>query len=875
MPARIAGREAAVRRNRHGREGTRVSYAHSTQQSSCPRGSAGTHSRYAALLTGAASFIDDLELTQGALHAAFVRSPIPHGRIASIDHSRALSLPGVSAVVTGAEISRETQPLAMSGAVSLQRHVLAVDHVRYVGDPVALVCAETAYLAEDAASVISVEYEPAKAVVDPAVAMAGDGLAVFEAASGDIVVSDQSFTFGDPAAAFARADKIVAVTVRYPRIAVAALERHRVIAEHDPDEDTFTITTNVRCHPSLHAQLASALRLSVDKIRLQFSPSSAGGSGASLGLLPVIVALCVSARRVGRPIKWIDDRLEPLVAASAPANSVTELRAAVRNDGLILGLDWDLVEDYGALPLGLEPGTSYALPGSITGPYRISHVAIRHRAVLTNKAPAGNLMDLGGASVSFALERVVAKIARSAGVEHLDVIARNLIASEEFPYRTASGSVYQRGNYELAIEMAEQADLLPELRFRRDAARAAGRLYGVGMAAVVAPSCVEADEFRMPGLRGGDDTSPAGHAMNLDLCGVQIDPATGRVEIDRYVTIQDSERSVDRLAAEGHIRGAFARGVGTAFHASGTHAADARILAGMPTDYAVPTAVELPAIEIHHIDLPSSAVSMHGADHGAGVGMSTPAALASAVTDALNLDDIDLPVGPATILDLLVPEEPLLLKHGEAADENTTNGWRAVLARSGPSSVLVAARAEPVWAALHDPHTLRAILATPELEQISADRFRGRLRFEMGGVHSVFIADMTLTDLARLQSLRIESTFTGRLGTGTSVALVYLAPEHEGTRIVVHTGFDLPGKRTALGQRLLDGAARNFAADLTARLAAHFVPGPPAAALGSTHHASAGAQTDPARGKQRGWLRRLISRDGGGPFGGRRGSGGP
>ena len=311
---------------------------------------------------------------------------------------------------------------------------------------------------------------------------------LLHAAVGSNVVSDRSFSYGDPAQAFARADRIVDITVRYPRNSVTPIECYGVIASYDAGEDAYDVTANFQGPFAVHPVMALALGVPSNRLRLKTPPDSGGSFGTKQGVFPYIVALCVLARKAGRPVKWIEDRLEHLSAATSATNRVTTLKAAIRNDGLITALDWDQIDDCGAYLKAPEPATLYRMHGNMTGAYRIAHLAIRNRIVLTNKTPTGLVRGFGGPQVYFALERLTAKIAKTIGREHLDVMARNMIAADDFPYRTASGGVYDSGNYEAAIELAERADLLPELRYRRDTARAAGKLYGIGLAAIVEPS---------------------------------------------------------------------------------------------------------------------------------------------------------------------------------------------------------------------------------------------------------------------------------------------------------------------------------------------------------------------------------------------------
>ena len=205
-------------------------------------------------------------------------------------------------------------------------------------------------------------------------------------------------------------------------------------------------------------------------------------------MFPYVVLIALAARVAGRPVKWIEDRLEHLAASSCATNRVTRLAAAVAPDGRIEALNWDQIEDCGAHLRAPEPATLYRMHGNMTGAYDIRHVSIRNRVVLTNKMPTGLNRGFGGPQVYFALERLMQRIAVTLGLDPLDVIRRNVVPTTAFPYRTATGSVLDSGDYSAAISAAVEQGGVAALLRRRDAARAGGKLFGVGYAAVVEPS---------------------------------------------------------------------------------------------------------------------------------------------------------------------------------------------------------------------------------------------------------------------------------------------------------------------------------------------------------------------------------------------------
>jgi len=440
-----------------------------------------------ALLTGRGRFIDDLGVRPGTLHAAILRSPHAHADIVSIDLSTAKRAPGVVAILVGEDIKALTSSLVVGVKAPVECWPIAIARVRYVGEPVAIVVASDRYLAEDAVDLIDVRYEVKPAVVDPFGALAPGAPVLHDGFPGN-VASDRSFRYGEPEQAFASAPHRFSIDVRYPRNSCTPIETYGVVAEYEPGEDTYDVLANFQGPFSIHAVLSRALKVPGNRLRLRTPPDSGGSFGVKQGVFPYIVLIAAAARAAGRPVKWIEDRLEHLTASVSATNRAITLAAAVDHDGRILALDWDQVEDCGAHLRAPEPATLYRMHGNLTGAYDIRHLKVRNRVVVTNKTPTGLNRGFGGPQVYFALERLVQRIAVELGLDPLDVITRNLVPADAFPYRTASGALLDSGNYQEAIRRGAAEGALSELKSRRDAARAGGKLYGIGYTAVVEPS---------------------------------------------------------------------------------------------------------------------------------------------------------------------------------------------------------------------------------------------------------------------------------------------------------------------------------------------------------------------------------------------------
>ena len=439
------------------------------------------------LLTGRGRFIDDIGVSTRTAEAAILRSPHGHARLLGIDASRALALPGIHAVITAKEVQRFGSCLVAGLKIPVECWPLAVDKVRYYGEPVAMVVADNRYLAEDALDLIEVSYDVLPAVIDPLAALA-PGAPVLHEKLGSNLANDRSFVYGDPDAAFAGAPHRIGIDIVYPRNACTPIETYGVIADYEPGTDSYDVTANFQGPFSLHAVMARALNVPGNRLRLRTPGDSGGSFGVKQAIFPYVVLTAIAARVAGRPVKWIEDRLEHLMASAVATNRVSTLTAAVEHDGRIVALDWDQLEDTGAHLRAPEPATLYRMHGNMTGAYAVEHLRIRNRIVLTNKMPTGLNRGFGGPQVYFALERLVQKIALTLKLDPLDVIRRNLIPADAFPYRTASGALYDSGDYQAALATAIEEGGLTELKARRDAARREGRLYGIGYAAVVEPS---------------------------------------------------------------------------------------------------------------------------------------------------------------------------------------------------------------------------------------------------------------------------------------------------------------------------------------------------------------------------------------------------
>ena len=440
-----------------------------------------------ALLTGRARFIDDLSPVPGLRFAAILRSQHPHARIIGIDVSRALALPGVRAVVTGAEIAALTRPVPSVVKAPIAYYPIAVERARYVGEPVAVVVADTRYIAEDACDLIAVDYEPLPAVADLNSARA-PGAPVLHEKAGSNVISTRSFRYGDPDKAFAEADRVFDLDYSYPRYASTPMETFGVIAHFERAPDRYTVWSNFQGPFVIQPLMAGALGVPGNRLRLITPPSSGGSFGIKQAIFSYIVLLAAVSRKTGLPVKWIEDRAEHLTAASASSDRLGTISASFKSDGTLTGLRFKNVANMGAFIRAPEPASLYRMHAASNGCYAVQNIAVDNELVVTNCTPVGLNRGYGGPQFYFALERIMEMAARGLGMDPAEVRRRNFVPADAFPYQAPAGAVFDAGDYEAALDELLKLSGYEDLKRRRDEARQAGRLFGIGFAAGVEPS---------------------------------------------------------------------------------------------------------------------------------------------------------------------------------------------------------------------------------------------------------------------------------------------------------------------------------------------------------------------------------------------------
>ncbi|HEU5068703.1 MAG TPA: molybdopterin cofactor-binding domain-containing protein, partial [Sphingomicrobium sp.] len=440
-----------------------------------------------ALLTGAARFIDDLEPVAGLCHAAIVRSPHGCADILRVNAAAALAAPGVIGVLTPDDVAALSKPIGNLITNKLQYYPCAVGRTRFFGEPVAVVIAENRYLAEDAADLVEIDYAPRPVVVDPEAAVAPDAPVLHDGMGGN-VVHERQFRYGNPEDAFAEAAHVVSYKVSYPRVNSTPIETYGVIADFDRGNRRYTVWSNFQGPYALHPIMCDALRVRGHELRLISAPSSGGSFGIKQGVYPYIVLIALAARRFGRPVKWIEDRLEHLASSSAASGRVTKVDGAFDRDGNLIGLQLEQLENVGAYLRPPDPAALYRMHSTLSGPYRVRNIAVSNKAVVTNQVPSGLNRGFGGPQFYFPLERMMDKAAHTIRIDPIELRRRNVVRADEFPYDTPAGSLLESGDYEKGIALALEIAGYPALVAERDAARKSGRKFGLGIALAVETS---------------------------------------------------------------------------------------------------------------------------------------------------------------------------------------------------------------------------------------------------------------------------------------------------------------------------------------------------------------------------------------------------
>ena len=446
------------------------------------------------LIQGRATYVDDVKIA-GMQHLVLKRSDIAHGRILSIDTSAAEALDGVEAVFTGAQIAELVGPLpSLLPFPAPERRAVATDVVRFVGEPVAVVVARDRYVARDAADAILVDYEPLPVVVDPEQAMTGqpivlhadfpDNLMLGPLPGGTGVGADGEVDDTAIDQAFAAAEVVISQRMVNQRLAPTPIEPRGVVAHYEPGKETITIWSSTQSPHMLRSFIASMNGMGEDQVRA-IAPEVGGGFGCkSAGSAEECVTAAVS-RRLGVPIKWIEERSEAFLATSHGRDLIGYVDLAARRDGVVLGFKLRIVADVGAYNMLFTAAIPTSTMLMASGNYAIPAVRATLTEVFTNKTPTDAYRGAGRPEAIYFLERAMDMLARDLEMDPAQLRRKNFIRPEQFPYATQTGVEYDSGDYDKALDRALEMAGWEQLKAARDAARAEGRLVGLGLSMYV------------------------------------------------------------------------------------------------------------------------------------------------------------------------------------------------------------------------------------------------------------------------------------------------------------------------------------------------------------------------------------------------------
>ena len=755
-----------------------------------------------ALVAGRGTYVDDIHLPD-MLAAAFVRSPFAHAAIGAIDTSAALALPGVRAVYHAADLAPHlAYPYLSVGLPSsaykqvADRPVLPADEACHVGQAVAIVVADTRYIAEDAAALVEIDYDPLPVSADCRVALEPGAPTAIRGAPHNVLAS---FTteYGNCDAAFAKAPHVFPLSVSQHRGCGQAIECRGVVAAHDATFDRLTLWSSTQMPHEVMRNLVKTLGIEENQVRV-VTPDVGGGFGPKLVVYPEEIVLAATARLIGRPVKWIEDRREHFVSTTQERDQHWDLEIAVDDDGRLIGIRGSVAHDHGAYTargINIVQNSVNVVPG----PYVLPHYRIEATLVLTNRVPVTPVRGAGHPQGIFAMERAMDLIARELGLDRAEVRRRNLIGADAMPYETPLRNrdgrpvVYDSGDYPASQAAALEAADYAGFEARRAIAQQAGRYRGIGIATYVkgtgrgpyeaaivrigtsgrisvytgavaigqgtatmlAQICAEqlggdvsnvsvvmgdtatipigfgtsasriavnagssvhmaagvvrdkvlraaareleaseedleivgrqvrvrgvpdlsidlgdlssatlgrsgyaVPEDETPGLEGNEQfiANDLTFANGTHVAEVEVDGETGAVEILNYVIVHDCGRMINPTLVDGQVLGGAVHGIGNALFERMHYDDSGQPLTSNLAEYLVPTAPELPHIEIAHRDTPSPLNPLGVKGVGESGTVPAPAAIASAVEDALRPFGVhitEMPLAPDRIIELI------------------------------------------------------------------------------------------------------------------------------------------------------------------------------------------------------------------------------
>ncbi len=484
----------------------------------------------ARFLTGTGRYVDDIALP-GMLHAAFCRSDLARGRIVSVDATEAVAIPGIAAVFVATDLNPLVHDFLVDGEAAQGGHrpfrLLADGDVRYAGEPVAMVVADSRYRAEDAVDAIQVEIEPLPPVLDVDAALGDDAPLVHPTSRSNVYQEIPAPPTPDLDAVLASAPVRVTETFRQHRYATVPMETRGVVASWEPFQHELTVWISTQGPHGVRSLLARALDIDDTQIRV-IMPDVGGAFGLKMNPRPEEIAVVLASRRLGRPVKWIQDRRENLVADDHARDDQATVTMAADDNGVLVGAQVDFTEGAGAFPAAFGSATMFS---SILfpGPYRLPAFAASARTVHTNTPGRGSYRG-PWMFETVAREQMMDCLAAELGIDPLELRRRNVIGGDDLPYTMATGMVYDQMTAAATLEQAAEKIGYDQLRGQQQSWRADGRLIGIGISLFAEPTAMafswmstDAATVRVgPNGRADVVTTAASHGQGLETTIAQV-----------------------------------------------------------------------------------------------------------------------------------------------------------------------------------------------------------------------------------------------------------------------------------------------------------------------------------------------------------------
>jgi carbon-monoxide dehydrogenase large subunit len=489
------------------------------------------------LVTGLGHYVDDIQLVD-LHHVAFVRSIHAHARIRGVDTARAKKMPGVVAVFTG-EDCRNVGSVPCASAIEglkVPHHpVLALGKVKYLGEPIAAVVADSLYRARDAAEAVVVDYEPLPAVVDLDKAAAADAPRIHEEFS-DNIAFFWVLAGGDVVKALKEADRVIKQKIVHQRLIPVSMEPRGVIARFLPGEQEMTLWSSTQIPHLMRTQVAIMLSLPENRLRV-ITPEVGGGFGCKLNVYGEEALLGFISMRLHKPVKWIETRRENFVATTHGRGQTGNLEIALKNDGTVTGIRYTVQADLGAYLQLLTPAIPTLTGLMLTGCYRIPNMRMGVKGLFTTKVATDAYRGAGRPEAAYVIERAMDLVAQELNLDPADVRRTNFPAKKEFPFATSTGLTYDSGNYEAALKKALKMFEYKKWRRLQEKERKKGRYLGIGLSTYVEICAL-----------GPSSAMPAG---GWESATVRVEP-TGKVTVLTGVSPhgQGEETSFAQIAAE-------------------------------------------------------------------------------------------------------------------------------------------------------------------------------------------------------------------------------------------------------------------------------------------------------------------------------------